>query len=47
VETVGFTAISVLSAEDGEVKQLKIIIFVMIGEKGFLRDRSMIFMPNG
>jgi len=47
VGTVGFTVISVPIVEDGEAKQLKIIIFATIGEKGFFKDSFMIFMPHG
>jgi hypothetical protein len=47
VGTVGFTVTSVPFVEDGEAKQLKIIIFATSGEKGFFKDSFMIFMPHG
>jgi hypothetical protein len=47
VGTVGFTAIKDRSVADGEVKELKILMFATNGEKGFLRDSFMIFMPYG
>tara|TARA_R100001463_G_scaffold113134_1_gene168234 strand:- start:184 stop:351 length:168 start_codon:yes stop_codon:yes gene_type:complete len=47
VEIVGFIAINDLSVVDGEAKELKILMFAMIGEKGFLRDSFVIFMPHG
>ena len=47
METVGFTAIKDRSVVGGAVKELKILMFVTNGEKGFLRDSFMIFMPYG
>jgi len=47
VAIVGFTAINDLSVVDGVAKVLKILMFAMIGEKGFLRDSFVIFMPHG
>ena len=45
--TVGFIAIKDRSVVGGEVKELKILMFAMNGEKGFLRDSFVIFMPYG
>jgi len=47
VPIVGFTAINVLSVVGGAVKELKILMFATNGEKGFLRDSFVIFMPYG
>jgi len=47
VEIVGFIAIADHTVEDLTLRQLKIIIFVTSGEKGFFKDSFVIFMPHG
>jgi len=44
---VVFTAIVDHSVVGGEVKVLKILMFATNGEKDFLKDNSVIFMPYG
>jgi len=47
VPIVGFTVIKDRSVVGGAVKELKILMFATNGEKGFLRDSFVIFMPYG
>jgi hypothetical protein len=35
------------SAVDGAVRELKILMYATNGEKDFLKDNSVIFMPYG
>tara|TARA_R100000734_G_C3254894_1_gene55295 strand:- start:364 stop:519 length:156 start_codon:yes stop_codon:yes gene_type:complete len=47
VEIVDYTVTSGHSVVGGELKVLRILTFVTIGEKGILRDNFVIFMPYG
>jgi hypothetical protein len=47
VGTVGFLAIVDHSVVGGAVRELKILMYATNGEKDFLKDNSVIFMPYG
>ena len=47
VEIVGYIVMLDRFVVDGVQRVLKTLTFVMIGEKGFLKDSFVVFMPHG